>query len=213
MLLSITPPKKVLMIVSDENAHWDELADAFHGFNDAHWQVTMASPRGHPKVDARSLVPNSFLHWLGRATIRARLPRTEFFGHPVVEGMQHARKLSEVSVADYDVIYVVGTFGPARDLATNAEVGRVLREGVELERWFAGRLDAVGAQGVLDPYYGSQGRLREIVTGERWVSCRSPRRARRVAWTVVRQLSGEADHLRHHHTELRRPEFLDRKTG
>lgn len=197
------------MIVSDLGTHWDELADAYHAFDDAHWQVDVASPKGHPKVDQMTLRVNPLLHWLGRATLRSRLPRTEFFGRPVVEKFMRAKKLSQIRATDYDVIYIVGGYGgELPDLSRDGDLNRVLKEGVEHERWFAGRLNVVDSHRVLDRAVTTAGHIGQIVTGERMVACRLPKRARRVAWTVVSSLSAESDHQEHH-----RPEFLDRKSG
>lgn len=197
------------MIVSDLGAHWDELADAYHGFDDAHWQVDFASPRGHPRIDQMTLRVSPVLHLLGFATLRSRLPRTEFFGRPVVEKFMRAKKLSQVRVTDYDVVYIVGGYGgELPDLSRDPQVARVLKEGMRHQRWFAGRLNVVDPHRVLDRSVTTAGQLGQIVVGERLVSCRLPKRARRVAWRVVSRLSDEADHQEHHRQE----ELQGRKT-
>ncbi|MFB9909031.1 type 1 glutamine amidotransferase domain-containing protein [Allokutzneria oryzae] len=126
---------KVLMVVSaadsltlaDGTQHptgfWaEELAVSHQVLRDAGMEVSFATPRGTaPTVDPISLDARGGVEPGDADRFRALLAGlTEELAHPLA--------LSAVDVADYDAVYVPGGHAPMADLATDPDLGRLLRE-------------------------------------------------------------------------------------
>lgn len=193
-------PKKVLVAVSDQGFHWDEFADVYHVFDDVHWQIDVASPRGHPKAEPLSLRPHWWLHLVGRGTTRAREPKSRWWGRPVVEAMMRARRLDAVNPEDYDAIYLVGGLGQVSDLERNGRLNHVLEIAASQGCPVGGRKCIVESYDVLHELREERGMVFEA---------RSPGQGRRTAWKIVESRVFHEDL----HGLNRVAEFLDRKSG
>lgn len=179
--------------------HWRELADVFHVFNDAHAQVDLASPRGRPKADTLTI-------W---KSPKSKAPDTEFFGQPIVEKIKTSKRLAEIDFRDYDAFYLIGGPGAENDLALSPFVKQLLSSAHNDQRWLGGRLSLIKDLGVLPPeILGQEGYIARVVLADRIVYSRSPRKARKVAITLIKHLMHDVQEWR-----PRVAEFLDRKSG
>ncbi|SDZ26214.1 Putative intracellular protease/amidase [Amycolatopsis xylanica] len=126
---------KILMIVSaadhvrltDGTDHptgfWaEELAESHRVLLAAGHTVDVATPDGvRPTVDAVSLDERGGVDPAEGARFRAYLESID-------AQLSSPLKLSAVSAADYDALYLPGGHGPMTDLAFDAETGRLLKE-------------------------------------------------------------------------------------
>lgn len=192
-------PKKALLVVSDHGFHWDELADVFHVFDDAHWQLEIASPLGHPKADPLTLRPNPILHFLGRATTRTRLPKSAWWGRPVVEAIMRARRLDQVKPETFDAIYVVGGLGEVEDLHGDIVLASIL--GFAL----GNGLHIGGREKVLRTFR----QLEDVLQTGHLHATRTSMGARKAAWRLVESAVFPEDL----HGTAHVAEFLDKKSG
>lgn len=192
-------PKKVLIVVSDHGFHWDELADAFHVFDDAHWQIDIGSPLGHPKADPLTLRKNLALHLLGRATTKARAPSTGWWGRPVVEHIMRAKRLDRVEAAHYDALFVVGGLHELADLEGDVVLAELLARAMKVG------VRVGGDTHVLQSY----NHLQRLVGPRPIFRFQNARRTRAAAWKMVEDVVSPEDvHGRTHVAE-----FLDIKSG
>lgn len=110
--------KKILVVLTshDQLGHtgektgfWlEELAAPYYTFTDAGAVLTLASPKGgQPPLDPKSNEP----------AFQTDVTR-RFEADPVAtQALAHTKKLSEVSVADFDAVFYPGGHGPLWDLA------------------------------------------------------------------------------------------------
>ncbi|MFB7224301.1 type 1 glutamine amidotransferase domain-containing protein [Streptomyces sp. NPDC056227] len=129
---------KILMIISaatslklaDGSTHptgyWAEEVAASHKvLKAAGADVDIATPAGvHPTVDALSLSEQG-----GVSEADAEEFRTYLAG--IAEELSAPLVLSEVTVGDYDAIYIPGGHAPMADLVQDADLGRLLIEADE----------------------------------------------------------------------------------
>ncbi|GFO64911.1 type 1 glutamine amidotransferase domain-containing protein [Geomonas paludis] len=113
---------KILMVVTshdklgdtgEKTGFWlEELAAPYYVFRDAGAKVTIASPRGGmPPVDPKSNQPENETD----ATHR-------FKSDPAAQDdLAHSQRLHEVSVNDYDAVFLPGGHGPLWDLAVDPD--------------------------------------------------------------------------------------------
>lgn len=126
---------RILMIVSaadhirltDGTDHptgfWaEELAESHRVLRAAGHVVDVATPGGvRPTVDAASLDESGGVDPADSERFRAYLES--------IDGeLSSPLKLAEVSVSDYDALYLPGGHGPMTDLVDDAEAGRLLKE-------------------------------------------------------------------------------------
>ncbi|MGK5675086.1 type 1 glutamine amidotransferase domain-containing protein [Micromonospora sp. URMC 106] len=126
---------KILMIVTgadsltlaDGTSHptgfWaEELAASHQVFRDAGVDVDIATPGGvAPTVDAVSLDARGGVGDAEAATFRDYLAG-------ISADLSAPLAIAEVDAASYDAIYIPGGHGPMADLATDAELGRLLTD-------------------------------------------------------------------------------------
>ncbi|MBJ6800964.1 type 1 glutamine amidotransferase domain-containing protein [Geomonas propionica] len=113
---------KVLMVVTshdklgetgEKTGFWlEEFAAPYYVFRDAGAKVTIASPKGGmPPVDPKSNLPDSETE----ATHRFKADQA------AQDDLAHSIRLREVSVNDYDAIFLPGGHGPLWDLAADPD--------------------------------------------------------------------------------------------
>jgi putative intracellular protease/amidase len=112
--------------LNDGTAHptgfWAEEFVAPHRvFSEAGHTITIATPGGvTPVADELSLAPAMNNNDEGAiAELRAYLDKSQ-------EALAAAVPLADIDPADYDVVFVPGGHGPMEDLATDADVARIL---------------------------------------------------------------------------------------
>jgi putative intracellular protease/amidase len=135
-------PKRVLLVLSDRGFHWDELADAFHAFRDAGWQVELGSLAGRPKPDERTLRRNIWLRLFGRATTKVRDPESEWWGKPVRDALSQVHKLGKLQLTHYDALCLLGGIEPLFWSKNLAVVPPDLVQHPLLVRWVDAATDA-----------------------------------------------------------------------
>lgn len=123
---------KVLFIVSgatywtlkDGTRHatgyWaEEFARPYEKVTQADHEVVVATPEGvTPNVDMMSLRPSMAGGEDGALELETIIRSAEVMRRPI--------KLSDVRLEEYDAVYLPGGHGPMADLASNADVGRLL---------------------------------------------------------------------------------------
>lgn len=86
----------------------EELAAPYYAFTDAGAQVTLASPKGgQPPLDPKSNEPDFQTDTTRRFEADAK----------AMTVLAHTKKLSDVSIADFDGVFYPGGHGPLWDLA------------------------------------------------------------------------------------------------
>ncbi|WP_374855737.1 type 1 glutamine amidotransferase domain-containing protein [Acinetobacter indicus] len=90
----------------------EELAAPYYAFVDAGAEVTLASPKGgQPPLDPKSNEPDAQT----KATERFKADTA------AMQDLAQTRKLSEVSIADFDAVFYPGGHGPLWDLAEDPD--------------------------------------------------------------------------------------------
>src|SRR5690554_2071307 len=90
----------------------EELAAPYYAFVDAGAEVTLASPKGgQPPLDPKSNEPDAQT----KATERFKADTA------AMQDLAQTRKLSEVSIADFDAVFYPGGHGPLWDLADDPD--------------------------------------------------------------------------------------------
>ncbi|MDM1286817.1 type 1 glutamine amidotransferase domain-containing protein [Acinetobacter indicus] len=90
----------------------EELAAPYYAFVDAGAEVTLASPKGgQPPLDPKSNEPDAQT----KATERFKADTA------AMQDLEQTRKLSEVSIADFDAVFYPGGHGPLWDLAEDPD--------------------------------------------------------------------------------------------
>ncbi|QOW52979.1 MULTISPECIES: type 1 glutamine amidotransferase domain-containing protein [Acinetobacter] len=90
----------------------EELAAPYYAFVDAGAEVTLASPKGgQPPLDPKSNAPDAQT----KATERFKADTA------AMQDLAQTRKLSEVSIADFDAVFYPGGHGPLWDLAEDPD--------------------------------------------------------------------------------------------
>ncbi|WP_409467580.1 type 1 glutamine amidotransferase domain-containing protein [Streptomyces sp. HC307] len=126
---------KILMVISSANSmqladgsthptgYWaEEVAASHEVLTAAGAEVSIATPGGdRPTVDALSLDERG-----GVAEADAQRFRAYLDG--IAEQLSAPLSLAEVRAGDYDAIYIPGGHAPMADLATDADLGRLLDE-------------------------------------------------------------------------------------
>ncbi len=109
--------------------YWaEELAEPHRLFTEAGWQITIATPNAvAPTIDAGSLSPQAAGGEDRAAAIVAYLDT-------IGSELDEPRSISDVTVADYDVVFYPGGHGPMEDLAVDAVSGRILTEALDSGR-------------------------------------------------------------------------------
>ncbi|TFC86948.1 type 1 glutamine amidotransferase domain-containing protein [Cryobacterium sinapicolor] len=109
--------------------YWaEELAEPHRLFTEAGWQITIATPDGvAPTIDAGSLTPAAAGGEDRAAAIVAYLDT-------IGSELDEPRSISDVTVADYDVVFYPGGHGPMEDLAVDAVSGRIMTEALDSGR-------------------------------------------------------------------------------
>ncbi|MDH6236402.1 type 1 glutamine amidotransferase domain-containing protein [Cryobacterium sp. CG_9.6] len=109
--------------------YWaEELAEPHRLFTEAGWQITIATPNGvAPTVDAGSLSPQAAG---GEDRVAALLAYLDTLSSELAA----PRSLSDVTVADYDVVFYPGGHGPMEDLAVDAVSGAIMTEALDTGR-------------------------------------------------------------------------------
>ncbi|MFD7406231.1 type 1 glutamine amidotransferase domain-containing protein [Streptomyces sp. NPDC059866] len=126
---------KILMVISSANSmqladgsthptgYWaEEVAASHEVLTAAGAEVSIATPGGvRPTVDALSLDERG-----GVAEADAQRLRAYLDG--IADQLSAPLSLAEVRAGDYDAIYIPGGHAPMADLATDADLGRLLDE-------------------------------------------------------------------------------------
>ncbi|NOJ67347.1 type 1 glutamine amidotransferase domain-containing protein [Acinetobacter indicus] len=113
---------KILIVLTSHNrlgdtgkqtGFWlEELAAPYYAFVDAGAEVTLASPKGgQPPLDPKSNEPDAQT----KATERFKADTA------AMQDLAQTRKLSEVSIADFDAVFYPGGHGPLWDLAEDPD--------------------------------------------------------------------------------------------
>ncbi|WP_168406549.1 type 1 glutamine amidotransferase domain-containing protein [Acinetobacter indicus] len=90
----------------------EELAAPYYAFVDAGAEVTLASPKGgQPPLDPKSNEPDAQT----KATERFKADTA------AMQDLAQTRKLSEMSIADFDAVFYPGGHGPLWDLAEDPD--------------------------------------------------------------------------------------------
>ncbi|MBU5614682.1 type 1 glutamine amidotransferase domain-containing protein [Geomonas azotofigens] len=126
---------KILMVVTshdklgdtgEKTGFWlEELAAPYYVFRDAGAKVTIASPKGGmPPVDPKSNLPDNETE----ATRRFKSDQT------AQDDLAHSLRLQEVSVNDYDAIFLPGGHGPLWDLAVDPDAIALIEAFVKADK-------------------------------------------------------------------------------
>ena len=101
-------------------SYWaEELARSHKAMTDAGHEVVVATPAGTtPNADMMSLRPAMAGGEQGAHELEAIIRSAEVMRRPL--------QLSDVRLEDYDAVYLPGGHGPMRDLAVEADAGRLL---------------------------------------------------------------------------------------
>jgi putative intracellular protease/amidase len=99
----------------------EELVAAHRAFNDAGWDVQIATPGGvTPSVDANSLAPEyTGMDDAGIAELTRYLD-------DLGDALARPSKLEEIDPDGFDLLFVPGGHGPMQDLANSAAMGGLL---------------------------------------------------------------------------------------
>jgi putative intracellular protease/amidase len=100
--------------------YWaEEFAAPYKLITEAGHEVVVATPNGvTPNVDMMSLRPSMAGGEQGALDLEEIIRSAEVMRRPL--------QLSDVRLEDYDAVYVPGGHGPMADLASDADVGRIL---------------------------------------------------------------------------------------
>lgn len=123
----MSDPKRVLFVLTshkdlDRNGTptgtWlEELAASYYPFEEAGWDITIASVKGgDAPIDPASLEEP----WLTDTGKRFQADAT------AMGRVKESRKLADVAADDFDAVYMVGGAGTAWDFPDNPVLGRVL---------------------------------------------------------------------------------------
>jgi putative intracellular protease/amidase len=109
--------------------YWaEELAEPHRLFTEVGWDITIATPNGvAPTIDAGSLSPQAAG---GEDRAAAVVAYLETIGGE----LDAPRSISDITVADYDVVFYPGGHGPMEDLAVDAVSGRIMTEALDSGR-------------------------------------------------------------------------------
>ncbi|MCS3527060.1 type 1 glutamine amidotransferase domain-containing protein [Acinetobacter johnsonii] len=120
----------------EKTGFWlEELAAPYYAFLDAGAEITLASPQGgQPPLDPKSDSPD------------AQTEDTDRFNADTtaMQALAHTKKLSEVSVADYDAVFYPGGHGPLWDLAEDASSIALIEQAIASDKPVAAVCHAPG---------------------------------------------------------------------
>jgi putative intracellular protease/amidase len=168
-VLNPSTPKRILLVASNPSTStqtgwpigfwWAELTHPYWEFVERGYEVTLASPEGGALVADAFSDPEDASGYSAHDMISLGF-KTSPAHRALVES---TRKLADVSVDDFDAIFLVGGQGPMYTFAHNTDLHRLVAEFYE-----AGKPTAVvcHATSVLLKATGSGGRL--IVDGKTW---------------------------------------------
>lgn len=103
----------------------EELAAPYYAFVDAGAEVTLASPKGgQPPLDPKSNEPDAQT----KATERFKADTA------AMQDLAQTRKLSEVSIADFDAVFYPGGHGPLWDLAEDPDSIALIEQALQANK-------------------------------------------------------------------------------
>ena len=103
----------------------EELAAPYYTFVDAGAEVTLASPKGgQPPLDPKSNEADAQT----KATERFKLDTS------AMQDLSQTRKLSEVSIADFDAVFYPGGHGPLWDLAEDRDSIALIEQSLQANK-------------------------------------------------------------------------------
>ena len=103
----------------------EELAAPYYAFVDAGAEVTLASPKGgQPPLDPKSNEPDAQT----KATERFKADTA------AMQDLAQTRKLSEVSIADFDAVFYPGGHGPLWDLAEDPDSISLIEQTLQVNK-------------------------------------------------------------------------------